>query len=349
MSTNATTRAALFLSCLCGAAVAAAQSNSAHPLFADQTPLEIKISAPFSQLWRERDERVEHDGVFEYSDANGESVAIDIEVRLRGRSRRMYCDFPPLSLDFPRGEVGDTLFSGQNRLKLVTMCRRSTFYQDYLVQEFLIYRMLNELTERSFRVRWANVEYVPTDTKRERSVITPAFLIEADWEVAERLGMELVEVLEIEEEQLDIEHTALISLFQYLIGNTDWSVKDAAEDEPCCHNGKVLRSSSGDLLVLPYDFDASGLIDAEYAAPAENLPISAVTQRLYRGFCRMQPEVDRVIAALNAKRDLFIGLFDREDLSNSGRKRAVNFLEDSFEVFNDQDKRETRIDAVCRD
>ena len=349
MSTNATTRAALLVSCLFGAAVAAAQTPPAHPLFAEQTPLDIKISAPFSELWRARDERVEHDAVFEYLDQNGATVAIDIEVRLRGRSRRMYCDFPPLSLDFPRGDVTDTLFSGQNRLKLVTMCRSSNFFRDYLVQEFLIYRMLNELTEQSFRVRWANVEYVIADSKRERTVIAPAFLIEEDWEVAERLGMEVVEVPEIEIEELDLEHTALVGMFQYLIGNTDWAVLDAPGDEPCCHNGKVLRTESGSMLVLPYDFDGAGLINAEYAAPAENLPIRAVTQRLYRGFCRMQPELDRVIAALNAKRDVFIEIFNHEELSNSGRKRAVTFIEDSLEVFNDQDKRESRIDEVCRD
>ena len=163
--------------------------DSAYPTFADDTPLELAITGPFRELSRVDDERPDHDAVLEYMGPAGEAVSLEIEVRIRGRSRLDNCDFPPLSLDFPRDAVADTVFAGQNRLKLVTLCKRGDSYHDYLTTELLIYRMFNQLTDRSFRVRWATVEYIYTDTRRPRTETSSAFFIEEDWEVAERHAM----------------------------------------------------------------------------------------------------------------------------------------------------------------
>jgi hypothetical protein len=327
-----------------------AQSDaSPYPMFREETPLELRISAPFRALGGDdADERPEYDAVLEHVQADSDVVALDIEIRIRGRSRLDNCDYPPLSLQFPGDAIAGTVFEGQNRLKLVTLCKRSDIYRDYLTQEFQIYRMFNELTDRSFRVRWASVEYVYTDTRRPRSRIEPAFLIEEDWEVAERLGMEIFEPETIEREALDAQHTVLMALFQFLVGNTDWAVTEGPPGELCCHNGKVIGDSDGPLIVLPYDFDNAGLINAEYAFPNEILPIRSVTQRLYRGFCAMNEQLDAAIAQIDQRRQRLIELLDDERVSARSRRRALDYLNESFEVIDDPEERQEQIYEKCR-
>jgi hypothetical protein len=328
----------------------AQEVSSPYPMFEDTAPLALRISAPFRALGRDDgDDRPEYDAVIEFAEPGGVSRTLEIEIRVRGRSRLEHCDYPPLSLDFPRDAAAGTVFAGQNRLKLVTLCKRSDAYRDYLTLEFLIYRMFNELTNRSFRVRWATVEYESTDTGRPRPRIEPAFLIEEDWEVAERLGMEVIDIEKLDIDMLDPQYTALHALFQYLIGNTDWAVLGATSGDLCCHNGKVIGPGGGPYTVLPYDFDNSGLISAEYAAPNSILPIRSVRQRLYRGFCAMNADLDQAILLINERRERLTALLDDDSLSKRSRERALNYLNDYFEIVNDPMEREEQIDGRCRE
>lgn len=334
---------------LLAAGQASAQSTqSPYPLFADQTPLSLKITAPFRTLARDdQEERPEHPALLEFSEPDGRHVSLDLQIRIRGNSRVTVCDRPPLSLQI-KDDADGTVFAGQDRLKLVVLCKSVDRYRDYLAEEFLIYRMLNALTDRSFRVRWASVEYVYNDTKRETSVVEPAFLIEADWEAAERLGAKVIEVPTIAKTALDAPHTELVALFQYLIGNTDWAVIEGPGDEFCCHNGKVIGKEGEPLIVLPYDFDGAGMINTDYAAPAENLSIRYVTQRLYRGFCIMNDEIDGALARLNGQREQLKNILDDPLVSERSRERAMKWLDGSFEIFDDPKLLQKRIYDDCR-
>ena len=326
-------------------------SGGAHaqvtPTFATEAPLELKLTGPFGELGRNPEDRPEHPAVIEFSGPDGEPMSLDIEIRIRGNSRVRECQYPPLSLDFPRSQTTGTVFEGQNRLKLAVLCRNGNAHLGYLAQEFLIYRMFNLLTDRSFRVRWATVQYLDTSARRPEPRLAPAFLIEEDWELAERLGMDVIDIEEIDPDALDTAHTALISVFQYLIGNTDWSVILGPPGENCCHNGKVIGRGDGPYYVVPYDFDNSGLINAAYAVPSEVLGITRVTQRVYRGFCRWNPALPDVIAELNRQRDRMMSVFESELLDDRPRRSALEFLNESFEVINDPEDLEDRIYGSC--
>lgn len=340
--------AALLVGILRFADANAQESGGGLPTFADEMPLELRITAPFRELAGNDDDRTEHDAVIEFAGPDGEPMTADIEVRIRGRSRLDNCSFPPLSLDFPRDDMVGTVFEGQNRLKLVTLCGQASAFRDYLIQEYAIYRMLNLLTDRSFRVRWATVEYIYTDTRRPRSELEPAFLIEEDWEVADRLGMEVIDTERIELDSLDHAYTTLVILFQFLIGNTDWAVIEGPPGESCCHNGKAIGNPGGPLSVLPYDFDNAGMISPPYAVPAEHLPIRSVRRRLYRGFCVMNGEVEGAIARFNAERSRLIGLMDDETIREGKRRRDLDYLNEFFEIVNDPESVQTQIYDRCR-
>ncbi len=63
-------------------------------------------------------------------------------------------------------------------------------------------------------------------------------------------------------------------------------------------------------IVIPYDFDQSGVINIPYAEPNRALRIGSVRQRLYRGLCAMNDELEWVIQRLNEQRAEVEGAFD---------------------------------------
>ena len=127
-----------------------ARASSPDPLFQDDAPLQVEITAPFSQLIRERPKDRELPGSFTFRDSNGVSIELDVKVRARGRYRHTNCDFPPLFLNFKRSQLDGTLFEQQNKLKVVAHCKESLRYQQSVLREYLAYRMLNFVTDRIF-------------------------------------------------------------------------------------------------------------------------------------------------------------------------------------------------------
>jgi hypothetical protein len=84
-------------------------------------------------------------------------------------------------------------------------------------------------------------------------------------------------------DRTDLHAANRVALFQYMIGNTDWSIVRE-------RNVTLLLGEDGYQRPLPFDFDMSGLVNAHYAGPAPGLPIDDVTERFYLGFC--DPETD---------------------------------------------------------
>lgn len=340
------TRIAMLSALMLIGAAAGAQPEHARPLFMDSTPLRIRIEAPFRDIAKSRRDREQFDGLLSYADASGNDMQLDVKIRIRGKSRVAACSSPPLRLNFKTKQTEGTLFEGQDKLKLAVLCKSLGRYEDYLAQEFQIYRAYATLTEAAFRVRWVTVEYVETG-KRTSTTEEPAFLIEADWAAAERLGAELLDVESIPLDDLDAKATTLLAMFQLIIGNTDYSPRAHPPDDNCCHNVFPMRARSGAIIGIPYDFDQAGLIDAEYALPSERLPIKSVTERRYRGYCAMNDEVAWAVEQLDAHRAEIEAAFDGPPADEVARRRSLDYLNESYEIINDQKRLERQI-AVCQ-
>ena len=104
-------------------------------------------------------------------------VEVAIQVRARGNFRYKFCDFPPLNLNFRRSQLEGTLFENQNKLKLVGHCKITRRYEQSVLREYLAYRLLNAMTDLSFRVRLLEVTWVDSDERRGR-MVRSAFLID---------------------------------------------------------------------------------------------------------------------------------------------------------------------------
>ena len=315
------------------------------PLFESQETVRLTIRAPLERIFAHRgQESVEYPGLITVGTPaqGGETVKVDIRTRGRSRLDRRICRFPPLRLDFPADSVAGTLFAGQNRLKLVTHCQDDREeYEQYVLLEHLVYRIYNTLTELSFRVRLAHITYEDSEGGRE-PLTRYAFLIEHEEAVAARNGWSYILTPVVPPDAIDPENLALVEVFQYLIGNTDWTafMADPGSNE-CCHNMKPIGAPAGPVFTLPYDFDVSGLLNTRYAnrlygANLERLGLRNVRQRRFRGICGSAPHWPAIFARFNELRPTIEGLFrDQEGLNPDVLEDTLDYIDDFYGVIND--------------
>jgi len=320
-------------------------------LFSSDDTLTVTLSGPWHEIQREKDVQTPYPGKLEFRNGQGERVSLDVTVERRGITRQRVCDFPPIRLRFDKKEVKGTIFHGQDSLKLVTHCENAKKYEQYYVLEMLAYRMYNLITDFSFRVRPLNVTYVDSGNG-EKDEDRFGFLIEDDSDVAKRHDLKKIHISSVHLSQLQPRETSEMSLFQYMISNVDWSALQGPDDS-CCHNTKLIGPEPlhrGDKVYpIPYDFDASGLVDAHYAAPAAGLPVDTVTKRLYRGYCVFNDELEATREVYLAQENAIFALIDNEDrLYSKTKARSTKYLGKFFKIIKSPRYFEKYIIKKCR-
>ncbi len=310
-------------------------SQKPDPLFQSHDTLRVSLSAPFTTLIKERPKDDYLPGVIRYEEVDGTAVALDLEIRTRGHFRHQVCDYPPVLLNLKKQQTHGTLFDKQNKLKLVIPCKYSGNYEQIILREYLAYRILNTVTDMSFQARLLQVSFENTEKDKEAEV-RYAFLIEHKNRLADRynikdLKIERTSVVDIQPDRLN-----LTSIFEFLIGNTDFSPIAGAPDAKCCHNYVLFRKEdTHPIFAIPYDFDQSGFVNAPYAVPAEPFNIRTVRQRLYRGRCVNNEYVARSLQRFRDKRDDIYALInEQEGLSSRTRKSVTSYLDKFYKLIN---------------
>ena len=323
---------------------AAAQDST---LFSSDAPLVIRLEAPLRTILAERDEPEYRPARIEIQSVQGEPLAIDLRVRVRGKSRTEACEFPPLLLNFPGDQPEGSPFAGENRLKLVTHCMANAQHEQHVLLERQIYLALNLLTASSLRIRAVEMTYFDSDRGRE-TANRVGFLIEDEERFAERSGLTVVSTQRVERTLYEPSALALLDVFEFFIGNTDWSVVEGAAGEMCCHNVVPFARSDGLLLPVPYDFDATGLVEAPYAAPSPQVPIRSVRERLYRGRCRDLAELEPAFAAFTAQREALTALFaPQAGIPERRAARARQYIDGFYAILADEARAEREFRRNC--
>lgn len=323
-------------------AMAAAAENAA--LFASLDPLVVTLHADMKDLKKERSDEIERRGSFTFPGPDGEAMTVSLKIKTRGifRRNKRNCDFPPIRLDFPKERIAGTLLDGQNKIKFASPCKPSKGdYQRYIFLEYLVYRTYALITPVSFRVRLLDVTF--EDIMGETEDRTEyGFLIEDVDRLAERHSAEESEWKQFHPYRTEAMQAAIVELFEYMIGNTDWSSYEF-------HNIKMILQEGPAYLLIPHDFDFAGAVDARYAIPDGTLPIRNVRTRLYRGFCRPDFDYAPVFTLFNERRDAIYEMVRGfELLEEKQRKRLLDYYDDFYEVINDEGKAKKRIIEACR-
>lgn len=338
----------------CAAPTAAAPPGA--PLFAEDGVLEITLNIDSGELCRPRE--TEDCGftptTLEYVAGPGQAGTLPVQVKVRGgwRSLTRNCAVPLLWVQFDPAAAVGTPFEGQDLLPLTTHCgkgasieystqavRRSDFEQ-YLLREYLGHRVYNGLSELSLRTRLARVRY------RESSALgrPPAhygFFTEHFDALASRAGAERPERGSFEADSLDAQSAAVLALFQFMIGNTDWSI--ARE------RNTLLLLRDGRQLPVPYDLDMSGLVDAHYAGPAPGLPIDGVRDRYFLGYCQPGTDWDALLTHFLDARDRVLAMPGTiPGLSRKSLRAATRFLEGFYAILANPEAWQGQVVTACQ-
>jgi hypothetical protein len=334
----------------------AAPAQAEAPLFASDTVMKLTIPLDFSQLCRPRETE---DCQFTpatliYGAASGRKLSMPIEVKIRGgwRSLSRNCSVPLLWIRFDEEAAIGTPFEGQSLLPLTTHCGKGisieaitrgtkrSDYEQFLLREFLAFRIYNELSEYSVRTRLVRIAY-PDPQRPGKGSLHYAFFAEHFDSMAARTGSTRLPRGSFDTDRLDAQSAARVALFQFMIGNTDWSI--ARE-----RNTVLLLDGEGKQVPVPYDLDMSGLVDADYAGPAPSLPIKSVRERYFLGLCQPGTDWDALFRYFDERRDAIMGLVGRlPGLSRVSKRSTRHYLEKFFDIIETPTARAQEITGAC--
>lgn len=257
-------------------------------------------------------------------------ISEEIRIEQRGIDRKTHCDLAALMLNFKNKT--SPLLSPLNKLKLVGSCNTGNTNEDLLLKEFLVYKIYNLLSVMSFRVRLLHITYIDSKQKM-KSYTQYAFLIENVKDMAARSNCVEIENKTFANEALNRYQVTFMSIFQYMIGNTDWAIGNY-------HNIKLIVPKTDTLArpyPVPYDFDFSGFVNAPYAVPDEKAGIQNVTERFYMGFPRTMDELTLILNVFQEKKEsVTLKIKEFSLLSDKAKKNMVRYIEIFYQIISDK-------------
>jgi len=270
------------------------------------------------------------------------SVSQPIKIKARGNFRCSFCSFPPIMLKFKNRDDEIKPLAGKT-LKLVTHCNLTPKFEEYLLKEYLAYRLFNLVASYSYKTRLATINYIDHD-KPENSFTAYGILIENETMLAERNDAVIINSQKFTPKDMNAADMTRVALFNFMIGNTDWSVQ-------CQHNIKILISSkglTGKGIPVAYDFDYSGLVNTYYSAPYEELPIKSVTDRYYQGLCLRDEELKPILEEFGGLKEQMLGtIHDFEYLSKGAKKQVESYINGFYDMYKNQNYMISQLNSMC--
>ncbi|MEK9614277.1 MAG: hypothetical protein VW080_10190, partial [Flavobacteriaceae bacterium] len=211
-----------FIIFLCVNLTVAQTAQKSDQLFADQSPMSIKLSYSNKEMNRKTDDSTFITTAMEYLH-NGKWASIEVNLRARGNFRRAECYFPPIKMKIKKDQYAGTIFDGNKTMKLVLPCKIESENNDNVLQEFIAYKIYEKISPYHFKTRRVDIEFNEPKGKKVKNFQLKGFLIEDDKRVAKRHAGKVFEryVHPMAMQHLTSVHNAF---FQYLLGNTDFSV-----------------------------------------------------------------------------------------------------------------------------
>ena len=217
---------------------------------------------------------------------------------------------------------GDGLKETHKSLKLVTHCNDDENTLAQTIKEYLAYKIYNELTENSLKVQLVHINYQDSDGKQSYQRF--GILLEDIDELAERMNGQEIEGFGKTMAAFSQTEMQTFAMFQYFIGNEDWRI-------PFMRNVKFIQLSDNKTLIpVPYDFDASGLVAANYAKPDRDLQLKCVKQRAFMGYFGNKTERNASIELFNAKKAVFYKLVEKNAILSTLQKQEILDYFDTF-------------------
>ena len=310
-----------------GQAYGKVSKKEGFELFGSNDLLNITITFDLTTFLRKNLKGKPLDGILTIRTGKADSILKEVWVDTRGIFRLQYCGFPPMELIFKKPFYAYQYKGTIKKLKLVTQCQSSDLFQDYVLKEYLVYRMYSLFSDTSFRVRLVKTTYIDS-RKSKKPVQQFGFFIEPQSLLAVRDNARVLKNIEITQRNIDQEVMTRVAIFSYMIGDYDWAV-------PNQHNITILEPNDSTGLAMPlavpHDFDWSGIVNPVYAIPADNVGLASVKERLYLGVC-LSKEKFRIelLKFIPYKQKIYKLINEFTYLSSKARKDMTDYLDEFF-------------------
>lgn len=309
------------------------EPQTTNQLFASSEIIPIKLRYSTKEIKVQTNDSTYLDAQLSYQEEEGTWRTLDVKLRRRGNNRRKTCYYTPIKVKIKKSVAKNTVFEGNKKLKLVLPCLQQSEKNDNVIKELMAYKMYEPLTPYHFKTRLLDIDYTEIRGKKEKQHKIKGFFIEDIDEVAERNGGKELNNRVVHPLQQDDHCSVQNDFFQFMIGNTDYS--NAYQ-----HNTKLIFINGMKAIPVPYDFDLCGMVDASYAVVSqvqnETLPITEVTDRLYRGFKRDAAVYTKVRQEYLSKKGEILGQMDALKPHFENRREfeiAQAFVEQFFRII----------------
>mgnify|MGYP001818873607 CR=1 FL=1 len=303
-------------------------------LFEQSHLLPVKLKYSSKGLKKETNDSLFMDSELVYKMENADWDTLNLGIRARGNFRKKSCDFTPLKLKIKKAEAKGTIFKGEKKLKMVLPCLNETDKDDNVIKEYIIYKMFEAVSPYYFNTRLLQIEFLDTKNKRPKTYDFKGFLIEDDSKVAKRLNGK-VGKRKYYPEAVDGLAAVRNAMFNYMIGNTDFSVKNL-------HNTKVLYVDKK-FVPIPYDFDMAGFVNTSYSVVSQTrkvkLPIEDVTKRYYMGYQRDYQLFEQVRQEFLAQKENLTAIIAAHKSyfeNDRNYTTAANYIEEFFRILTNE-------------
>jgi hypothetical protein len=312
------------------------------PLFMDSKPVELTLVGSFAKIRKQRTGTATYyPGTVSYKNDSGAVVTVPVRLRARGIWRRKNCETPPILMNFTKDSTKKTLFAKLDRARLTFPCRWQADWEQYVLQEYNLYRVQRVLTKYSFDVRLAHITYI--DQEKKDTIGTGwSFLSEQDDVFAERVGAKLITESGAGPGDLERFESAFFGVFQYFVANSDYSIR-------ALHN-VVLVFKDFEYIPVARDYDFGGAVNTRYATPDPRLGIKKVTDRLMRGYCTEAEQYEKVFALFREKKDAIYAIYSdplSEAMKPAVKKATLEYFDDFYTTINDPRKAKREIVSAC--
>jgi len=315
-------------------------------LFINKDVLPIKLSYSNKDIKKLTNDSTYIKTDLSYQQEDGSWKIIEVELRARGNNRLENCYYPPIKIKIKKSISKGTLFEGNKTLKLVLPCLRQKSMNDDVLKECMAYKLYEIISPYHFKTRTVTVDFTETRGKKTLNHKLDGILIEDNKLVADRHNGKVLKRF-IHPLGQDAITSVQNAFFQYMIANTDYSTAYQ-------HNEKLFYIDNK-MIPVPYDFDMCGLVDASYAVVSEiqneQLAITEVTQRMYRGFKRDEKIFQQVRKEFLDNKIQMLEIIDSFESNFDDPKefsQAKNFILDFFNILADDDLFRNKITSAAR-
>ena len=314
-------------------------------LFESDDLLRVSLAFDIRQFKRGKKHPEYQNAILRIYFSDSSIVERTVQLKPRGIRRLEHCHFPPIKLNFKKIAFENEYLDQQSTMKFVTHCKSSNFYEVYILKEYLVYKMYNLLTEYSFRVRLVEMEYI--DIARDEKVLVKyGFFIEHLNFLVARNNAYILKSDRYSQWLMDRRMMTRMALFEFMIGNTDWSVAGQ-------HNIKMLKLddiNKPNPYPVPYDFDYSGMVDTDYSVPTESLNLSSVRERMYLGVCVGEHIILDEIEHFKVKKQQLYELVNNFPyLEKRNIREMTSYLDDFFDVIENEGLVKRQIISACKE